>query len=86
MRYIERDSFQSVAGSLVDRYMPRSTKKQLEIAEVFGELYAVWLVLAPIANRAQGYWRSGGAPAFVTSWLRIQSNRFHRYLARACRL
>ena len=78
MRYIERDSFQNVAGALVERYMPRSTKKQLEIADVFRELYAAWLVLAPIANRAQGYWRSWWCPGVVTSWLRIEVNRFHR--------
>lgn len=79
MRYLERDSFQSVAVALVERYMPRSTKKQLEIAEVFRELYAAWLVLAPIANQAQGYWRPWWCPGVFTSWLRIQSNRFHRF-------
>lgn len=78
MRYLERDSFQNVAGALVERYMPRSSRKQLEIAEVFRELYAVWLVLAPISNRAQGYWRSWWSPGVVTSWLRIEVNRFHR--------
>lgn len=78
MRYLERDSFQAVAGTLVERYMPRSSRKQLEIASVFRELYAVWLVLAPIANRAQGYWRSWWCPGVVTSWLRIEVNRFHR--------
>lgn len=78
LRYVERDSFQNVAGSLVERYMPRSSQKQLEIADVFRELYAVWLVLAPIANRAQGYWRSWWCPGVVTSWLRIEVNRFHR--------
>lgn len=79
MRYIERDSFQDVAGALVERYMPRSAAKQLEIAEVFRELYAVWLVLAPIANQAQGYWRPWWCPGVVTSWMRIQANRFHRH-------
>lgn len=79
MRYLERDSFQTVAGALVERYMPRSTKKQLEIADVFRELYATWLVLAPIANRAQGYWRPWWSPGIMTSWMRIQSNRFHRF-------
>lgn len=79
MRYIERDSFQNLAGALVARYMPRSSKKQLEIADVFRELYAAWLVLAPLSNRAQGYWRSWWCPGVVTSWMRIQSNRFHRY-------
>jgi hypothetical protein len=79
MRYLERDSFQSVAGALVERYMPRSSQKQLEIAEAFRDLYATWLVLAPIANRAQGYWRSWWCPGVVTSWMRIQSNRFHRH-------
>lgn len=79
MRYLERDSFQTVAGTLVERYMPRSSQKQLEIAEVFRELYATWLVLAPISNRARGYWRPWWCPGVVTSWLRIQSNRFHRF-------
>lgn len=79
MRYLERDSFQNVAGALVGRYMPRSSQKQLEIAEVFSELYAVWLVLAPLANRAQGYWRSWWCPGVVTGWLRIEVNRFHRH-------
>ena len=78
MRYLERDSFQSVAEALVERYMPRSSRKQLEIAEVFGEIYAVWLVLAPIANRAQGYWRPWWCPGVFTGWLRIEANRFHR--------
>lgn len=78
MRYLERDSFQNVAGALVERYMPRSSRKQLEIAEVFNELYAIWLVLAPIANRAQGYWRPWWCPGVFTSWLRIEANRFHR--------
>lgn len=78
LRYVERDSFQNVAEALVERYMPRSSRKQLEIAEVFGELYAVWLVLAPIANRAQGYWRPWWCPGVFTSWMRIEANRFHR--------
>lgn len=78
MRYLTRDSFQNVAGALVERYMPRSSRKQLEIAEVFGELYTVWLVLAPIANGAQGYWRPWWCPGVFTSWLRIEANRFHR--------
>jgi len=79
MRYLERDSFQNVADALVEQYMPRSSRKQLEIADVFRELYATWLVLAPISNRAQGYWRPWWCPGVVTSWLRIQSNRFHRF-------
>lgn len=79
LRYLERDSFQNVAGALVDRYMPRSSKKQLEIAEVFRELYVTWLVLAPISNRVQGYWRPWWSPGVVTSWMRIQVNRFHRF-------
>ena len=78
MRYLERDSFQNVAGALVERYMPRSSRKQLEIAEVFGELYAVWFVLAPIANGAQGYWLPWWCPGVFTSWMRIEANRFHR--------
>lgn len=78
LRYLERDSFLSVAGALVGRYMPRSSQKQLEIADVFRELYAAWLVLAPISNRAQGYWRPWWCPGVFTSWLRIESNRFHR--------
>lgn len=79
LRYLERDSFQNVAGALVERYMPRSSQKQLEIADVFRELYAAWLVLAPISNQAQGYWRSWWCPGVVTSWLRIEVNRFHRH-------
>ncbi|KAF0233302.1 MAG: hypothetical protein FD177_1797 [Desulfovibrionaceae bacterium] len=78
LRYLERDSLQNVAGSLVERYMPRSSQKQLEIADVFRELYAAWLVLAPLSNHAQGYWRSWWCPGVVTSWLRIEVNRFHR--------
>lgn len=58
--------------------MPRSSRKQLEIADVFRELFATWLVLAPISNRAQSYWRSWWSPGVVTSWLRIEVNRFHR--------
>jgi hypothetical protein len=76
---LERDSFQNVAGALVERYMPRSSQKQLEIADVFRELYAAWLVLAPIANQAQGYWRPWWCPGVMTSWMRIQVNRFHRF-------
>ncbi len=79
IRYLERDSFQNVAGALVERYMPRSNRKQLEIADVFKDLYATWLVLAPISNRAQGYWRPWWSPGVVTSWMRIEANRFHRY-------
>lgn len=79
MRFLERDSFQNVAEALVERYMPRSSQKQFEIADVFRELYAAWLVFAPISNRAQGYWRPWWCPGVVTSWMRIQSNRFHRY-------
>lgn len=85
LRYLERDSFQNVAGSLVERYMPRSSQKQLEIAGVFRELYAAWLVLAPLSNRAQGYWRSWWCPGVVTSWLRIEANRFQRcWLGHVC--
>ncbi len=78
MRYLARDSFQNVAAMLVDCYMPRSSKKQLEIAEVFRELYAVWLILAPLSNRARGYWRPWWSPGVATGWLRIEVNRFHR--------
>jgi len=79
MRYLERDSFQGAAALLVEKFMPRSSRKQLEIAEVFRELYAVWLVLAPLSNQAQGYWRSWWCPGVVTSWMRIQVNRFHSF-------
>jgi len=78
MRYLERDSFQGVAALLVGKFMPRSSRKQLEIADVFRELYAAWFVLAPISNRAQGYWRPWWGPGVFTSWLRIEANRFHR--------
>lgn len=78
MCYLARDSFQDVAGMLVDRYMPRSAAKQLEIAEVFHDLYATWLVLAPVANRAQGYWRPWWSPGVAMSWLRTEVNRFQR--------
>lgn len=59
--------------------MPRSHKKQLEIADVFRELYAVWLVLAPIGNRAQGFWRPWWCPGVVTTWMRVEANRFRRF-------
>jgi len=78
LRYLERDSFLNVARALVESYMPRSSQKQFEIADVFRELYAAWLVLAPISNRAQGYWRPWWCPGVFTSWLRIEANRFHR--------
>lgn len=39
----------------------------------------MWLVMAPIANGAQGYWRPWWCPGVVTSWMRIQSNRFRRF-------
>lgn len=78
MRYVERDSFQAVAAMLVKHYMPRSAAKQLEIAEVFRDIYTTWLILAPIANRAQGYWRPWWGPGVVMSWLRVEINRFER--------
>lgn len=78
MGYLERDSFQNVAGMLVDRYMPRSAAKQLEIAELFRDLYTTWLVLAPISNRARGYWRPWWSPGVAMSWLRAEVNRFRR--------
>jgi len=78
MKYMERDSFQAVSTMLVEHYMPRSAAKQLEIAEVFRELFTTWLVLAPIANRAQGYWRPWWSPGVVMSWLRVEINRFER--------
>ncbi|SNS19419.1 hypothetical protein SAMN04488503_3124 [Humidesulfovibrio mexicanus] len=78
MRYLERDSFQNVAAMLVGRYMPRSAAKRLEISEVFRELYSAWFVLAPISNRAQGYWRPWWSPGVVMSWLRTEVNRFQR--------
>ena len=78
MRYLARTSFQNVAAMLVDRYMPRSAAKQLEIAEVFHDLYATWLVLAPLSNRAQGYWRPWWSPGVAMSWLRAEINRFQR--------
>ncbi|MBU1228622.1 MAG: hypothetical protein KKA55_01535 [Proteobacteria bacterium] len=83
MKYMERDSFHAVAAMLVEHYMPRSTAKQLEIAEVFRDIYTTWLILAPIANRAQGYWRPWWGPGVVMSWLRVEINRFQRtYLGR----
>jgi len=78
MRYVERDSFQAVAALLVERYMPRSHSRQLEIAEVFRELFAAWLVLAPLTNQARGYWRPWWGPGVVVSWLRTEINRFQR--------
>ncbi|MBU1041110.1 MAG: hypothetical protein KKF77_08435 [Proteobacteria bacterium] len=78
MKYMERDSFQNVAADLVQHYMPRSHSRQLEIAEVFRELFSTWLVLAPIANRVQGYWRPWWCPGVVMSWLRVEINRFQR--------
>lgn len=77
-RYLARDSFQNVAAMLVGRYMPRSAAKQLEIADVFHDLYATWLLLAPISNRAQGYWRPWWSPGVVMGWLRTEVNRFQR--------
>lgn len=78
MRYVERDSFQAVAAMLTGHYMPRSHSKQLEIAEVFRELFTTWLVLAPLSNQARGYWRPWWCPGVVTSWLRTEVNRFQR--------
>lgn len=78
MRYVERDSFQKVADTLVARYMPRSAAKQLEIADVFRELFTTWLVLAPLSNQARGYWRPWWCPGVVMSWLRTEINRFQR--------
>lgn len=78
MRYMERDSFQSVAVALVEKFMPRSSKKHLEIADVFREFYATWLVLAPITNGARGYWRPWWGPGVAMSWLRAEVNRFQR--------
>lgn len=78
MRYLARDSFQNVAAVLVERYMPRSVAKQLEITDVFHDLYATWLVLAPISNRARGYWRPWWGSGVVMSWLRAEVNRFQR--------
>lgn len=78
IKYMERDSFQAVAAMLVEHYMPRSAAKQLEIAEVFRDIYTTWLILAPIANRAQGYWRPWWGPGVAMSWLRTEVNRFQR--------
>ena len=78
MKYLERDSFQKVAADLVQRYMPRSHSKHLEIAEVFRDLYTTWLVLAPLSNQARGYWRPWWGPGVVMSWLRTEVNRFQR--------
>jgi len=78
MRYVERDSFQAVSTMLVGHYMPRSAAKQLEIAEVFRDLYTTWLVLAPLSNQTRGYWRPWWCPGVVTSWLRTEVNRSQR--------
>ena len=83
MRYLERDSFQAVAAMLTGHYMPHSAAKQLEIADVFRDLFAAWLVLAPLSNQARGYWRPWWSPCVVMSWLRVEINRFQRtYLGR----
>ena len=78
MKYVERDSFQAVAAMLVEHYMPRAAAKQLEIAEVFRDLYTTWLVLAPVSNGGRGYWRPWWCPGVVMSWLRTEVNRFQR--------
>jgi len=78
MKYLERDSFQAVAAMLTGHYMPRSAAKQLEIAEVFRDLYTTWLVLAPLSNQTRGYWRPWWCPGVVTSWLRTEVNRSQR--------
>jgi hypothetical protein len=63
---------------LVEHYMPRAAAKQLEIAEVFRDLYTTWLVLAPVSNGGRGYWRPWWCPGVVMSWLRTEVNRFQR--------
>lgn len=73
VQYLERDSFQNVAAMLTKHYMPRSCARQLILADVFQELYAHWLVLAPISNQIQGYWRPWWSPATVVDWLRASS-------------
>jgi hypothetical protein len=78
VQYLERDSFQAVAAMLTEHYMPRSAAKQLEIAEVFRDLYTTWLVLAPLSNQARGYWRPWWGPGVAMSWLRTEINHFQR--------
>lgn len=73
-----RDSFQSVARTLTEKYLPRSASKKLALADLAQEIYLHWLILAPIVGQAQGYWRPWWSPGAVLSWLRVYVNRYRK--------
>ncbi|HBL53349.1 MAG TPA: hypothetical protein DDZ34_04805 [Syntrophaceae bacterium] len=78
-----RDSFQAVAGTLTEKYLPRSVAKDLVLADLAHEIYLHWLLLAPIAGQAQGYWRPWWSPGAVLSWARVHVHRYRKtYLGR----
>lgn len=78
-----RDSFQSVARTLTEKYLPRSASKKLALADLAQEIYLHWLILAPIVGQAQGYWRPWWSPGTVLSWARVHVHRYRKtYLGR----
>ena len=78
-----RDSFQSVARVLTEKYLPRSASKGLALADLAQEIYLHWLILAPIVGQAQGYWRPWLSPGAVLSWARVHVHRYRKtYLGR----
>jgi len=77
-QFLERDSFQAVARVLTEKYLPRSASKGLALADLAQEIYPHWLILAPIAGQAQGYWRPWWSPGAVLSWARVHVNRYRK--------
>lgn len=77
-QFLERDSFQSVARTLTEKYLPRSASKKLALADLAQEIYLHWLILAPIVGQAQGYWRPWWSPGVVMSWLRVHVHRYRK--------
>lgn len=77
-QFLERDSFQAVAWTLTEKYLPRSASKGLALADLAHEIYLHWLILAPIAGQAQGYWRPWWSPGIVMGWLRVHVNHYKK--------
>lgn len=73
---VKSDDLDKVAGELAAHFFPLSARKKLYTFEHVHELYRIYLLLAPMTNQVQGYWRSWWTRDSLVSWLRTYVHKF----------
>lgn len=84
MEYIERPSWSETVNALTAQYWPRTVEQKLHIQEEIERLYAVYLVLAPLAGQAHAFWTPWRHNGHLTSWFRMYAygQKKHHLLVR----